>query len=331
MKNTIKIISFSLIIITVMLLVSCKSKTPETNGYTAKTVRINYTSTIASCAFQIMKSMNTLEKYLPSDVSVEWINIENAATHRDALVAGNIDVTTQPMPQVISAVENDMPIVFLSNSVVMTSKVYSNNPHIHSLNDILPNDKISISGIGNQHHISFQVMCKEIFGNADQFGLNLIRVDNTEVIAMLQSSNEIDCAIFGFPMTLTADSMDNLEVIADLSPTLLEYDMRNTYVTSKNFYEQNPAIISALHHAIKEAIDFINESPEEASTILANFYVDAEADDVEEYLRMYPPTFNISESAYNKLAKLMYELNILQNSPKMFAEFSNYDSVPRTE
>lgn len=300
-------------------------------GYDADTIRIQYATSYGSAVAQVLMSTGTLDDLLPNDVSVEWVNINGGTNARDALAAGKIDIGHFAEPTAISALENDLPFVILSNSILAPAHIYTNRPDIHSIDDIGTGDKIALTSIGSSIHLALMLICKENYGDAARFNNNLVVMQRTDAFASISSSNELACIITVFPYNIRSDETEGLTPILDFMPTVKAYDLGQFVSANSDFYNNNPVLIEAFSKAYQQTVDFINENPEEAANILAEFYGDIDAADIEEQLIAAPPRLEISESSYDKVAELMYEVDIIPNSPKKFAELPNYDNIPRKD
>jgi NitT/TauT family transport system substrate-binding protein len=270
-----------------------------------------------------------LEELLPKDVSIEWVNINNSADIRDSLVTGRIDVATVNIPNFITAYENGLPVTLLSNYIVQTAFIYSTRADILSLNDISRGDRLASTGIGTAYHLTLMLVAKEMFGNAARFDENIVVMDNADMVASVETSNDLDLIMLGFPSIIRADEIASLTPIFDLTPVMQNHNISFVTVTRDNFYDNNPVLIEILYEAFRQAISFIIEHPGDAASLLAGFYGNVSAEDIKHQLISAPPQLEISESGYNGVAELMYEVGMIPNPPTKLANFRNYESIPR--
>jgi NitT/TauT family transport system substrate-binding protein len=300
-------------------------------GYTADVIRIQYTTAYSSAVQQILMRKDFLQKVLPDNVKIEWVNINTSSDMRDALVAGQIDIASMSKPSIITAIGNELPVVILSNTLIQLAKLYSNNPDISSMDDIKKTSKIAINGMGSTVHLALMLVSKELYGDPSRFNSNLVSMQYSDIFASITSSKELDCMAATFPNLKKADKIKTLKPILDLTPIIRQYDIGVMFCTRQQFFNDNPELIDAFNKASSEAIDFMNEQPAEAAKLLSEFYGEVDAQDIEEQLKNLPPTPKISESAYDQLASLMYEAKILDSQPKKFSKLPNYDTIPKTK
>jgi len=303
------------------------NETGVTDGYESNKIRLNYGASYASVVPQLLMLRGTLEQMVPDGVTVEWISSGRSADVRDALVTDRIDIGTFSSPGVIAAIANGFPINILCNSAQQTCIIYSSNPDVRSLEDINQTSKISTQSIGGAYHLALMFVGKELFGDARKFDVNLLNMAYADMFATVETSNMLDAAIVGFPYTLMADEIDKMHPIFDLTPTLMEYNISSFTAASESFYSNNPLLVEITLRAFKETMDFLVEHPGESARILSDFYGDIDADSIEEQIRSLPPQLEISESAFDKVAELMFEVGIIPNQPKKFAELPNYNSI----
>lgn len=326
-QKTERLVLFIIVTVLAVALSSCR-KEPDTIRLHCPTSSVGYTGAIP----QLFLSTEILSGKLPDNYIIEPVNINSSVDVRDALVSGKIDIGIVSGSVAISALENEMPIVILGNSVFQSAKVYSGNPNIRSVEDITKSDKLATISIGNIYHLAFMIACKEKYGDAGLYNDNLIVMDYADMFASFSAqSSELSGAIMNFPNTIRADKNESLFPILDLTPIIKEYEIGMYIVTSKDFYNDNAELIETFYKAFVEAIDFMNENPGEAALILSEFYDGIDASDVEAQIKSAPPKLEISESAYDKVAGLMYEVGMIPNPPKKFANLPNYDRIPKKD
>ena len=327
--SVVLIVTLSLLIITACMGESGRVSVTD-NGYEASTIRLQYGTAYMSAVPQLLMLTEILEEMLPDDVSVEFINIQASPDARDALVSNNLDIALLPMPTFIAAIENDLPLVMLSTTVVQSCIVFGVEPNIRSMDDLNAQSKIALISKGGAFHLALMLETLFRYGDAERFENNIIPMQSVDQLASVQSSfNELDAITIGFPLIATASDIDTLNVIADLTPVMVDNDLSSFMVTSNTFSERNPFLVQIINEAIREIKTLMIEKPAEAAMILSDYYDNVSVEDVEIQIRSAPPRYEISESAYNRVAELMYEVGIIPNPPKPFSSLPNYDSIPK--
>jgi NitT/TauT family transport system substrate-binding protein len=320
----------ALIVAILMFATSCTGgQTTGGDGYSATIIRVNQTGTYSTSIIQVLMLTGILEKHLPDDVTVEWTNVSSSPNIRDAMITGHIDIGTQALPSLISALENDFPITVLSSSVMQASVLFSARPDIQSVEDLYKADKIALRTIGSVSHLALMLVCQEVFGNARMVDDRIVAMGYEDMLASVETSDLLDCVAITFPEILNTERIDKLFPILDFSQISERYNLRHFIVTSDDFFHNNPALIEAFYQALREVVEFINEQPDETARLLAEFYGNIDQEAIVNQIKRAPPVLEISESAYDKIAELLFEIGQIDDPPRKFATLHNYGSIPR--
>jgi NitT/TauT family transport system substrate-binding protein len=314
------------------ILASCAGKSTEKpNGYESQTIRINYSNNYGMVIPLVIKEMGLFEGKLPDNVRAEWIYADNSTIVRESLAANQIDIAFAALPSIITGIENGMPISILANSAAYQTYFYSNNPEISSLDGIMPHHKIALPNIGSISHLALMLAAEEKYGDQEKFNDNIIAVPSAEIVNLLASSDEIDCAAITFPSIGAVEKLENTKLILDLTPTIEKYQMRMVCVGAQEFVDKNPVIVNAVMDAVQEAMDYLNGNPSEAAEMLSAFYGGVDVSEIEGQIKAAFLSPEMSEEAYDQLAGLMFETGMLSEKAKKFSELPNYDSIPKLD
>jgi len=306
----------------VLSLVACQKKSKNS------VIRINDTGQFASVVQRVIMLKNMLEPYLPDGVSVEWTSITSGADQRDAIIAGQLDITAMSIIQFLSSIENNLPLTLLSSSAAQNVFLYSNNEQIKRFEDITTSTKIAITGRATNMELAFFLKSAEVLGDPLIFSNNLITMPNTEMLASLSTSKEIDLAIIVLPNNIAADKIENLTMIEDLTPIIIKNSLASLFVTHNDFLQNNPILIEAFRRATEDAAHFINENPAEAADLLADDY-GIEAKYLVNAFQRYPIQLEIREEGFNNTANLLFKMKILSKPARKFSELPNYNNIPK--
>jgi NitT/TauT family transport system substrate-binding protein len=309
-------------------LAACHETSTNGDGYSVRAIRINDTGAFASVVQRIIMLKDMLEPYLPDDVSVEWTSISSGADQRDAIMAGQLDITAMSIIQFLSSIENDLPLALLSSSAAQNVFLYSNNEQIQRFEDITTSTRIAITGRATNMELAFFLRSAEAFGDPLIFSNNLIVMPNTEMLALLSTSREIDLAVIVLPNNIVADEIESLTMIEDLTPIIIENSLASLFVTHNNFLQNNPVLVEAFRRASEDAVRFINESPAEAAALVADDYGIAATHLVDAFQR-YPVQLEVRAEGFNNTADLLFEMGILSRPAKQFSELPNYSDIPK--
>ena len=152
----------------------------------------------------------------------------------------------------------------------------------------------------------------------------LVKIPNSEAIAMLESNNQIKGSILSFSANLKAEKLDNVHMVQDFTDVIQKYSIGTALIANTKFYEENQDICDAVLKVQREVIDTWDENFEENAVLLANQYK-CEVDDVKDLMKTQPPTDKLT--GYNNLANLLYETEMI-SKPLKLEDLPNYDKLP---
>ncbi|MBE5936758.1 MAG: ABC transporter substrate-binding protein [Lachnospiraceae bacterium] len=311
-----------ILIISIVIMAACGS---GKGNKEERTVRINCHDVYAATTLLVMKEYKILEKYLPENVKVEWVELATGPDIRDAMVSGNLDIADLSLMTFIMGYENKLPLKLVSYMGATPIKVYSNSESINSVSDIGTNDKIAITNKTTTLHAAFLGLCEDKLGDAMIYDNNLSAVPAADALASISNSDDYKAAIFSFPNCSKAEELDNVKLLEDMSDVIEKYSVGAASVSSSEFYDNNKDIIEAYKKAQDDVLNYIEENTDEVSVFLAErFGVSAEL--VKEVIETMPPSKFVNN--YDLQAKLLYDNGILTSEPTKFIELENYDEIP---
>ncbi len=319
MKN--KLLILMLVVISIVFVGCDIAKERE-----VKTIRIGGSSVYTGSVAMVMKERELLEKYLPENVNVEWVEIETGPDLRDALLSDNIDIAGISLMTFITSYENDLPLTLVSFSGATPIKLYSNDENVKALEEFTSDSKIAITNKNTTLHTAFLATCKEQLGDSVQYDSNLSPIPGSDALASVQTGKDFNGAIFSFPLCTKADKVEGLTMLEDMSTVIKDYGIGAAFVARKDFYDDNAEIMEAFLNAQKDATDYIVNNDEEAAEFLCeSFGCDKQL--VVEAIKNMPPTEKVI--GYDKQAQLLYEAGILKDEPTLFKDLDNYERIPK--
>jgi len=299
-------------------------------GYEKNTITIAHQrdTVFFSLITLVIREQGLLENYLPEGVSVEWTGIDVQTDMRDALVAGQLDFGILPTSQLIIATSSGLPLVPVAGFIPIRTGLYSHDPNVKNVDDIVPGNKISSASFGNASHTALQIFCLEHYGDAQHFDDNIAPMSYADMFISVDSSNDLTAALIAFADSVRADESDNLELILDLTPYVVDNCLGSTALVTESFYQNNPVFIEAYRSAAKDAVEFVLNNPSDAAVLLSEFW-EFDTSIIEQEINDLPPSYEISESGFDSLANFMYDMGVIKDKPKMLSELSNYQDIPK--
>lgn len=288
-----------------------------------KVIRISISKSYGAATSNIMKEYGLLEEYLPDRYSVEWVTMTSASDMRDALVGGDIDMVCTSLSTFIMGYENGLPLRLVSFAGGVPIGLYGNDSAISSLFDFSGEDRIAAKSKGNNGHIAFLIACQEELGDALALDNQIVTIQESEALALLQSTNDYQASIFSFPMTIKARDAGLCEII-NFNEIIEYYGIGSTYFTRTSFYENEPEVVETIKLAQAKALKMIQEDPEGVAKTLAPVFELDENYILEAFTEMPPRTGYIG---YDKLAKLMFDIGLIENEPQKFSDLPNYEDI----
>lgn len=292
-----------------------------------KVVSVNSSGNYIVAPLVIMKEEKLLEKYLPDGYTVNWTSINTSTEIRDAMLTGDIDISAPALSTVISSLENGVPFRILSYMATPVYKMYAARDDIQSVDDILPEDRISITGFAGSMHLTFLAFCKEEFGNLNYFESNLVVMPNSEALASLVSGSNVSVSLFQFSNNLQAEDDPNLHCIEDLTSVADKYGVGQVCITTEEYYAEHPEVVEAFLNAQQEAIELFYAEPEYVADLLIESGIDISKEDLLEAMPTSGPSGILTAEQYNTLAQFMYEAGMLSKEPATLESYDFYEAL----
>lgn len=316
-----RIISVLLLLVMIFTLCSC-GKTEK------RTVTINASETALDCFLSvIIKHEGLFEKYVPKNVEVEWTGMTSGSEKRDALVSGSIDIGEIAVLNIATALQNNIPLVYLAYHGAGMFKIYARDPSIQSMEDIDAAHKVSVSSIGTGPHTAFLLAAQKDLGDTSRFDNSMITMSNTDAMqALISGTSGVDVVVSSFPTFLQADE-NVVHLVRDLEDVTVEYGVGDAYCTTPEFAEKNPDILDAFLKAYDEAVELLHTDEEECIKVMQEVYQDCEYEDCKMAVEYYRDSIDGGAGKYDQLMGFLYEKGILEQEPVKFDSISKYEAA----
>ncbi|MDI3548070.1 MAG: sulfonate transport system substrate-binding protein [Halanaerobiales bacterium] len=226
---------------------------------------------LAYAPLQIMKAKGFLEKNLPG-IEVNWEQLGNTAAIREAMLAGKLDIGFMAIPPFLIAWDKGMKWKIISGLSISPLGLVTYRDDIKSIRDFSPEDRIALPQPGSIQHILLSMACEREFSNPRKLDDLLVTMAHPDGMNALLSRKEIT-AHFTSPPYIFKELKDGKmhQILSGKEAMGKEFTFIVGAATEK-FYDNNPRVYKAFVSSLREAIDFINDHPEEAAAILATEY-----------------------------------------------------------
>ena len=280
-------------------------------GQETKEINIAYQSSIAYAPMLVMKEQGLVEKHYDGDVTVNYNLMANGAEINEAIISGNIDVGCMGAAPVLTGIAAGVPYKIFTGLSSQPYAILTNQEDIQSLEDITEEDQIAITNINSHPHILLAMAAKEYLGDAHALDSNLVVLGNADGYSSIVSG-AVQCHMvispYNFMEVANEEvSIHEIEIGKDVWPN------GNTFivgVVGTDFYEEDPQLYQALCDATAEAMQFIEENPEETAAILEEGY-DASAEEILAWMQDERSNYSMELKGVLELAEFMGEEGFL--------------------
>lgn len=262
-------------------------------------------------------------------VTTKWITFSGGGAQTDALLAGGVDILNTGTGNLLLLWDRTKGGV---KGIVATSaqpmKLISRDPHIKSLKDFGPGDRIAVPTVRvSTQAIVLQIASAELFG-ADQWSkldANTVQMSHPDaLVAMSNSKHEVRNHF-----TIPPYYFLELKKVPDAHVVLSSDDVMGgpltqaQFFTTTKFAAANPKIIEAVRAATKEAQDFIRNDTRAAVDIYKEVTGDkTSTEDLLTWLKEPGMMeWNLEPQGSMKFAAHLFKVGTLKSMPNAWTDY----------
>lgn len=273
-----------LVLIITILLAGCGAQKEEITG---SKISIAEQYGLAYAPLQIMKEQKILEKQLPG-VQIEWHQLGNTTEIREAMLSGKVDAGFMAIPPFLIGWDKGMQWKIALGLSSSPGGLVTNREDIQFLKDLTPSDRIAVPQPGSVQHILLAMAAERELGDSRKLDNQLVTMNHPDGMSALLAKQDITAHFTSMPYL--AKELENPEMHQVLSANeAMGSDFSFIVgVTTQKFHDNQPEVYKAFVASVQEAVDFIQNKPEEAAKLLADDYK-LTSDEVLSYLT-YPDT-----------------------------------------
>ncbi|MBK5245059.1 MAG: ABC transporter substrate-binding protein [Eubacteriaceae bacterium] len=299
------------IILSLLCLVLVSGCTAQESDSHEKVIRIAEQYGIAYAPVQIIKDQGLLEKNCPG-VQVTWEQMSNSTVIREAMVSDKLDVGFMAIPPFLIGWDNGMDWKIATGlSSVPTGLVAKDE--IQSLQDIKSSDRIALPQPGSVQHILLAMACQKEFNDPQKMDNILVTLSHPDGMNALLAGNDITAHFTSTPYLETELATAGYHEILTGKEAFGGDFSFIVGVTTKKLHDESPEVYEAFKESVAEAIQFINDHPEEAAEILTKYY-DYSKEDIFTYLTAEDTEYSPTVKGIRKFSDFMNETNYLKKS-----------------
>lgn len=319
MKNKYTIKSLYILLTFLVIsgfLIGCNSEKPPSKESLEISIAEQYG--LAYAPLQIMKEKKLMEKNLDG-VKVNWKQMGNTAAIREAMISNQIDVGFMAIPPFLIGWDKGMEWRIASGLSSMPVGLVTYREDINSIRDFSSKDRIALPQPGSVQHILLSMACETVFNDSHKLDNQLVTMSHPDGMNALLAKKDVT-AHFTSPPYIFKE-LNNKDFHQILSG---EEAMGKDYtfiigVTTNEFHNNNPEIYIAFINGLNEAIEFINENPEESAEILAKEY-DIPTEEVLSYITHPGTKYSSTIKGLQEFADFMEKNDYISKSFKDFEE-----------
>ncbi len=272
-------------------------------------------------------------------LAAEYIRLGGPAVVNDMLLAGAAHFAPAGPPAFITIWDRTASNMKVKGVAAMTSiPMYLNTkaPHLKSLKDLTPNDKIAVTAVKvSIPAIIMQMQAIKEGGKADYAKYDPYTVSLTHpdgVIALLSGRTEVTAHFTSPPFHQRERRDPAVRTIATSNDIMGAPSTFTMLYAPTRFYDENPKTYAAVLKALQAAIAFINADKKAAADV---FLASEEGkgwklDDIMEILNDPDVRFTTSPESMMTYAAFMADVGSIKVKPKSWQEmfFPDIHGVP---
>lgn len=263
-----------------------------------------------------------------ANLKVEWIKLGGPALVNDLLLSGSADFVAAGPPAFLTLWDRTRGTVGVKGVAAMTSiPMYLNTraPHLKSLRDLTPSDKIAITAVKvSIPAIIMQMAAIKEFGAAefaryDKYTVGLTHPD--ALVALMSGRSEITAHFASPPFHQRERKAADIRTIMTSNDVMGGPSTFTMVYATGKFHDANPKVYSAFLKALQEAIASINADKRGA----AQTFLDMEGqgmklDEVLEILQDPDVRYTVSPENVMKYADFMAGVGSIKVRPASWQE-----------
>jgi len=276
----------------------------QNNKNETKKLKIAEQYGLAYAPVTIMKEMEYLN-IEDTAIDVEWKKLSNTAAIRESMLAGEVDIGFMALPPFLIGKDKGMDLKIISGISQSPLALMTNNPEIKSIKDLSKDHKIALPQPGSIQHILLSMAAEKEFSAANKFDNQLVSMNHPDGMNALLAGKEITAHFTSPPYIFMESKEPGIKSILSGKEAVGEDFTFIVGVGTNEFY-QNQDLYKIFKKALDKSIKFINQNPEKAADILANYY-ELEQQTLVEYLTWKGMKYSFQIKALDKFINFMNE------------------------
>ncbi len=285
------------------------------------TLNIAYQYGLAYAPLSIVKEQELIEKAYEeatgNKVTVTWNQMSSGADINTGISAGSIDAGFMGVGPAVTGVMKGVGYKIFTNLSGQEHGIMTNDDRIQSFEDLIgSSNQIALVNIGSFQHILLAMALENAGYDPHALDSNIVAMAHPDGMAALESGN-VSCHLTSSPYIFKEREEGNLHEIMDVAEAWGVDGSFIVGVASERMHDDNPELYQVLCDAIAEAVDFMNNSPEEAAKITCEFDGNSEED---ELAYIQKSKYTIETKGLFELASFMARTEFIEEAPGSYED-----------
>ena len=294
-------------------------------------LRISKQPSIIYLPLVVMEQNKLLEKRAKAaglgELKVAWITFNSGGTSTDALLAGNVDLVTSGVSNLLLLWERTKGEVNGVTSVGgLPMLLVTRDPEVKPLKDFTAKDKIAVPTIKvSSQAMVLKMAMEKMYGTAARDSLDPMTVQlghPDAMIAVVGGSSEINSHFSAPPYQYTELKTPGVHLVLDSSDVFGGPASNAVVFGTRKFYDANPKTVAAFIAALEEANQLIARDPATAAKI----YLDTtrekySVDEVVTMIKAPNVVYSTTPNATMVFADFMFKTGLIKSRPSSWKEF----------
>lgn len=280
----------------------------------SKEITIAHQFGLAYAPLQVMQELEIMEKKAP-ELTVSWVQLGNTAAIREAMLSGDVDVGFMAIPPFLIGWDKGMEWKIMSGLSSCPVGLVSKEERIKSLSDFSADDRIVLPQPGSVQHILLSMACEKEFGDAHKLDNILVTMNHADGMNAFISQKGITAHFTAPPYLFEELEMTGMHQVIRGEEVLGSDFSFIVGAATKRFHDVEKETYLLFCRSLQEAIEFINEHPEETGEMLEKVYGIPQRELVK-YLTRGGMDFSWQIEGLNQFALFMQENGFISQVPE---------------
>lgn len=298
-----------------LALSACGGSTNATDDGDPKKVTIAVGSGIAYAPLTVMKAEGMLEERFPDTEFVWNEGVSGGAATRDGMLADDIQVGVAGIAPFLIGVDKGVDWKVLGSMGQIGIDLVARDPKIKTLQDLDDSGKaISLPSPDSGQAIALKAMGEKELGDIKAFDDQFAAMAHPDAFQALIGGTT-GAAFTGPPFSYQLIDEHGAHKLATAADVFGPMTYSSIVLTQK-FHDEFPEFAEGLYEALTEALDMIDNRPEQAGAILSK--AEEGATDPEQYaqwLQRPENDWSVIPQGYMNNAKFMESIGLISEVP----------------